>query len=145
MNIWDELNVWVVKSGVSLGGLPEPVRRLLLAVPAQALPVGQTLSEPEVNEILRQSLAGACRFLETDHVELRRWLVDTGWWQRDGFGRAYWRTADADVPESCRAIASAVAGVSLASWVADCRGAEAQRRQARRQAWEARPAQGHAA
>ena len=51
------------------------------------------MDEPGVNVHLKQALQGAARCLDTDHVELRRWLCDAGWLQRDGWGRAYQRAA----------------------------------------------------
>ena len=64
---------------------------LLMAAAAHAFAPDRTYTEPEVNERLRAWLAGAGAMLDVDHVELRRWLVDTGALARDGFGRAYAR------------------------------------------------------
>ena len=94
---------------------------------------GRAYTEPEVNACLRAWLAGAGAMLDVDHVELRRWLVDTGVLARDGFGRAYARGTPG------AAIAAAVhvlAGQDLAALVRDARAAEAVRRDARRTQWE---------
>jgi hypothetical protein len=81
----------VVKEGLSLGGLKEGERTLVLALAATVFEPGQPLTEPQVNLQLKQFLAEPGTFLDVDHVELRRWLVDAGWLQRDGFGRQYQR------------------------------------------------------
>ena len=38
-----------------------------------------------------RSVEGSLERLQTDHVELRRWLVDAGFVTRDGWGHAYAR------------------------------------------------------
>ncbi len=130
----DRLPALVVKSGVSLGGLPDEDRQLALAVAAAALPLGEGFAEAQVNARLRRSLAEECAFLATDHVELRRWLVDTGWWRRDGFGRCYQRVAVAELGDSQRPLAEAVGGLDLPAWVAGARDARKAERERRRQA-----------
>jgi len=110
------LSAMVVKSGLGLGQMIDGDRLLALAVPAWRLPLGLAASEAQVNDWLRASLAAEAAFLRTDHVELRRWLVDTGWWQRDGFGRAYTRPAADELPPPLKTIAEALALVEPASW-----------------------------
>ena len=83
-----------VKHGVGLGALMGSRGDEFAAALASAslvLPAGATSSEREVNERLRAWLAGPGAMLATDHVELRRWLVDLGLVERDGYGRAYVR------------------------------------------------------
>jgi hypothetical protein len=129
----------VCKSGVGLGGLPQAMRVLALAVPALVLAPGTDATEPEVNALLKQALAGAAQFLDTDHVELRRWLIDTGWWQRDGFGHAYRRTpADGLSPLQAQLLRE-LQGLDLPAWVARQREAHRRRRAARKRDWAARP------
>ena len=127
-----KLSGMVVKTGVSLGQMLDADRRLALALPAWRLPVGQGLTEGEVNELLKDSLGAESAFLRTDHVELRRWLVDTGWWARDGFGRAYTRPAAHALPEDLRPIAQALSMVDPAGWalqqIAIYRAAQRERR-----------------
>jgi hypothetical protein len=130
-----ELAALVLKSGVGIGGLSRGQRDLALAVPALALPLGQVADEAQVNRLLQQALAAQAAFLDTDHVELRRWLVDAGWWQRDGYGRAYERTPVQALPDELRHLTLALAGLDLADWVATQRDAERARRAARRDAW----------
>lgn len=111
-----KLSGMVVKTGVSPGQLSDSERRLALALPAWRLPVGVSVAESDVNELLRQSLGAEAAFLRTDHVELRRWLVDIGWWRRDGYGRAYARPALEELPPDLRLIAQALSTVEPAAW-----------------------------
>ena len=73
------------------------------------MPLGTQVTEAQANDLLRQALGAQAAFLGTDHVELRRWLVDTHWWSRDGFGRAYWRTPLADLTQEQRDIGEILA------------------------------------
>jgi hypothetical protein len=132
----------VVKEGVALGVLTEPQRALALGFVWAGLPRAE-LTERAVNDALKAQLAGAARCLDTDHVELRRWLCDTGWLQRDGYGRAYRRVAPAALPAACAAIGRALESAfdegATAAW-ADTRRTEREAaRLARRRAFEARP------
>ena len=110
------LSAMVVKTGLMLGQMTDGDRLLALALPAWRLPEAPPHTEAEVNELLKTCLAAEAAFLRTDHVELRRWLVDTGWWQRDGFGRAYTRPPEHQLPEQLRAAARALATVEPAVW-----------------------------
>ena len=132
------LALLAVKNGVSLGGLSPEERQLVLAVAIDAVPLGQTLSESQVNACLKAALAGRVCFLGTDHVELRRWLVDAGWMLRDGFGRAYVRADQAQLPEPLRELGSCLSPLDLDDWIAARRQDRQASRDARRAAWEAR-------
>lgn len=133
------LAAMVVKTGLGLGQMTDGDRLIALALPAHRLREGDLHSEAEVNALLKDSLANESAFLRTDHVELRRWLVDTGWWRRDGFGRAYVRPPVAGLPERLQAIASALSSVEPAVWgrqqIHNHRAAQ----QARRARWNAAP------
>lgn len=129
------LAVLVVKQGVGLGTLTHPQRLLALGVAAAALDGGPDFTEAQVNAALKAWLAGPAAFLDTDHVELRRWLVDTGWWRRDGYGRACTRVPAAELVPELRAIDAAIARLSLAPWIASQRERVQAQRLARRQAW----------
>ena len=59
------LAVWVVKDGVSLGGLSPGLREQALAVVWAGLPI-DVMSEKAANAALQAHLAGAARFLDTD-------------------------------------------------------------------------------
>lgn len=126
----------VVKSGVMLGGLSQADRLLALALPAARLGEGQAASEVEVNARLRASLGEEAAFIDVDHVELRRWLVDSGWWRRDGFGRRYERVPTDALPGELREVADALAGLDLPAWAAACRDTLRRQREQRRQAWQ---------
>ena len=131
----------VVKDGVMLGGLTEPQRALALGFVWSGLP-RTGLDERGVNERLKAQLAGAARCIDTDHVELRRWLCDTGWLARDGYGRAYQRVAVAALPPACAELGAALESVfdggDTAAFAEAQRQARAAERQARRRAFEAR-------
>lgn len=125
----------VVKDHVSLGGLASAEMALALAAAHATLPAAVPLSEREVNEALKAALAGAVCWLGTDHVELRRWLVDAGWLTRDGFGREYRALPHAALPAEQQALARALATVDIGRWVAGERGREAQVRAERKARW----------
>lgn len=127
----------VLKTGVGLGGLPEAQRDLALSLVWAALPAATVWTEPQVNQQLKAALAGVAAFLDIDHVELRRWLVDGGWLERDGFGRAYQRVEAASMPAAQAAQAAALAGVDVSAWAGAQRAEQAARREARRRAHEA--------
>lgn len=131
------LALLVVKQGVGLGTLSQGQRDLALALAWAGLP-RRPMSEPEVNAALRARLAGAACCLDTDHVELRRWLVDAGWLQRDGFGREYRRVAAADVRVEQWGLAAALDALDSDAFVARARAEHAARRAQRRQAWDRR-------
>jgi hypothetical protein len=125
----------VVKNGVSIGGLSAGDRLLVLGLVWAGLPIAPC-SERRVNDALREQLAGPALCLGTDHVELRRWLVDGGWLMRDGFGREYQRVEASALPSEQQALANELAAFDAAAWVQAERGAMAERREARRREWQ---------
>ena len=129
----EQLSRFVVKDGVSLGLLSEAERRLALAWVWAGLPASETMSEPGINQVLKAQLAGPVACLHIDHVELRRWLVDGGWLQRDGYGREYRR---APAPAAHAGLAAVLNGLDTAAWTAERRLAFEAGRSARRQRWE---------
>jgi len=126
----------VVKDRVGLGGLPQGPQAQALAWVWAGLPEGLALSEREVNEALKAQLDAAAVWLDTDHVELRRWLVDAGWLQRDGWGREYRRVPAARIAPEWQALAAACAAVDTAAWTAQRRAAQAVARAERRRLWQ---------
>lgn len=126
----------VRKNGVALGRLSGVQRHQALALVWSTLPVDGAFSEPQVNQRLLAALAGVGAFLDTDHVELRRWLVDAGWLYRDDWGRRY-RPLPADLlPPELQAVAAALSGLDSAAWVAAERAAVAALREDRRRRWQ---------
>ncbi|CAG0986387.1 hypothetical protein BURK1_02027 [Burkholderiales bacterium] len=84
-----------VKQGVGLGALAGARGEEFAAVVAAAslaIPADRAIPERDVNDRLLAWLAGPGAMLATDHVELRRWLVDLGLLERDGYGREYRRS-----------------------------------------------------
>jgi tRNA(adenine34) deaminase len=112
---------------------------LLMASAALHLPVEAGLSEGEANDRLREFLAGAGAMLDTDHVELRRWLVDLGFVSRSDRGTDYRRR---ELPSWLQAAGRNLDARQLRASVEHARQAQQQRRQARKQAWLAQAAAG---
>jgi len=137
------LAAFVVKDGVMLGGLTDRQRLAALALIWAALPPAAALTEAGINAALKAQLASVARCLDTDHAELRRWLVDTGFLQRDGFGRCHEQTALQAMPPAARAAAggvlAATADRGTADWVQSLRAERAAQRAQRRSAWQASP------
>lgn len=134
---WARLGRLVVKQGLGIGALPPADRVLLLALAWSCLP-DEVLSERQINDRLRSQLAGPLACLDTDHVELRRWLVDGAWLQRDGFGREYRRASPAQLQHPpALAAAQALAELDGRTWVAQQQAAHQALRASRRLAWQA--------
>ena len=135
MQLPPRLESLVLKSGLHLGLLSEPDRALLLALAACAIESGPTLREDDVNRRLSDWLADVGAMVQTDHVELRRWLVDAGYLARDGWGYAYVRgPAELDL---ARQVLRTTDGTALASAVRSVRVAAQSARIARQRAFEA--------
>ena len=108
---------------------------VVTAAAALALDAGRHYTEGEVNARLKDWLAGSGAMLVTDHVELRRWLVDCRLVARDGYGREYWRTA---APAAWRDVLAALDGIDLATEAAAARQGDAYARAERKARWKAR-------
>ena len=61
----------------TLVSLPPPDRAVLVATIVRGFDAAAVYREREVNDVLRAWLGGAGAMVETDHVHIRRWLVDT--------------------------------------------------------------------
>ncbi len=107
---------------------------VVMAAAAQGLAPGHEYSEVEVNEQLKAFLAQAGAMLATDHVELRRWLVDCGLFERDGFGRRYVRAA---APQAFAAAVDGLRNVDLDSVARDACTADVKARAERKARWTA--------
>ena len=125
-----------LRNGLSMGALATGSGSdfaLVLAAAGCAFQEGEALNERAVNDRLKGFLEGAGAMLAVDHVELRRWLVDNGVLARDGFGRCYTRgTPRPEIAAPLRELA----GHDLAALVTAERTRDAQRRAARKEAWE---------
>jgi len=130
MDTATRLDRLAVKTGVSLGLLPAADRDAVLAWAAMHLPAADALDERGVNAVLQAFLRDGGTMLRTDHVELRRWLVDAGWLERDGFGRAYRLAASA--PERVSALLGDTSAERLDARIGSRRAAEATERRLRR-------------
>jgi tRNA(Arg) A34 adenosine deaminase TadA len=128
-----------VRRGISLGGLASGRQedfRTVLAAAALALGEGDVYDERAVNARLQAWLGAPGAMLDVDHVELRRWLVDTGLVGRDGYGHRYERAAPP--PAAFADALAGLAGCDLALFAHEAREAEQRARDARRGAWAAR-------
>lgn len=105
---------------------------VVMAAATLAFEAHREFSEAEVNAVLKTWLAGAGAMLATDHVELRRWLVDCRLVVRDGFGRRY---ARGPAPGAFAAAVDALAGVDLEAIVAVACAEDARRRADRKAEW----------
>jgi tRNA(adenine34) deaminase len=138
----DPLSTWRRLSaldGLTLGTLQHNRKHefgVLLAAAALAFDPDASYSEAQVNERLQTWIAGPGRMVDTDHAELRRFLVDMRLLSRDGYGRSYRR-----VPAS-GSLADALEGLSgidLIAIASDARDARA----ARKARWLASAARSH--
>ncbi len=128
-----------VRRGIALGGLASGRQddfRAVLAAAALALDEGAGYDESAVNARLKAWLDGPGAMVEVDHVELRRWLVDTGLVRRDGYGRHYTRAEP--VPDAFAHALAGLAGVDLALLAAEARESEREARESRQATWRAR-------
>jgi hypothetical protein len=128
----------VVKEHVHLGSLAQYSRALAFAFVWAGLPKDAVFDERALNGALMAQLADAVRFLDTDHVELRRWLVDAGWLARDGFGREYRRVEPDALPAEYRSLAAALEGLDPPAWARAQRNRKDEERARRHAAWAAR-------
>src|SRR5678816_4101403 len=131
----DRMAQLALRHGVHLSTLQQKDGRdleLFFAGAALAFPPDVTLSEHDSNEILKRFLASAGVMVSTDHVELRRWMVDTGFLQRSDFGTDYRRGT---IPEWLSEAAQQLDFERIAKTVAQSRSANEAQRETRRQAW----------
>jgi tRNA(adenine34) deaminase len=127
-----------LRHGVHLSTLQQKDGRDLELIFASALlhfPSDRLLDERGANEVLKAFLAGSGAMLATDHVELRRWLVDSGFVRRSDYGTDYRRGV---LPDWLAAAAVQLDARRIQIVVGAAREAHAEQREARRQAWLAR-------
>ena len=126
------------RQGVHLASLQQPDGRdleLVFASAALTFPPDGRLTEREANERLKHFLTTAGAMIDTDHVELRRWMVDTGFIRRSDHGTDYRRGS---FPDWLNGAAGALEFEAIAKTVAQARRDREAERDARRQAWLAR-------
>jgi hypothetical protein len=133
-----------VRHGLSLGVMRSAAPgdfAVMLVAASQAFASHEVYSERSVNERLSAWLADAGAMLAIDHVELRRWLVDTGVLMRDGYGRAY----SLGTPSSpIGALMAALGTIDLAAVARAARALDAAEREVRKTQWTSRTAVGDA-
>jgi len=125
-----------VKRGLTPGTLldasPEDFHLLLLSL-RRVFAMSREYAEGEVNELIANWLASAGGMLDVDYVELRRWLVDMAILSRDAYGRAY---SVAPLPAHLSRLDADIAKLDFAREFADANTREAQKRAARKAAWQ---------
>lgn len=129
------------RHGMHLSSLSQKSGRdleLILATAALHFPEHQALTEKQANEALRGFLSGLGAFVDTDHVELRRWLADTGFIVRSDRGTDYRR---GHFPGWLASAAEHIDLDALAATVRESVSQRAAERDARKQAWLAKAAQ----
>ena len=128
------------RRGLAIGTMLGAARSdldLLLASAALHLPAGDGLDERAASERLRRFLATTGAMLDTDHAELRRWLVDLGFVARSDRGTDYRRGL---MPAWLKAAAEQLDVQAIGDAVERARTRHDAERQARKQAWLARTA-----
>ena len=128
------------RQGIGIGTLLGAARAdldLLLASAALQLPVGDGLGEREASARLSEFLSTTGAMLDTDHAELRRWLVDLGFALRNDRGSDYRRGT---LPAWLQDAADELDPQRLRDAVEQARAKHENERQARKQAWLARTA-----
>lgn len=124
------LETIAVKHDLALGLMGDADRVATLAFAAIHFVPGTAYDERSVNALLVDWLGRGGAMLRTDHVELRRWLVDGGWLERDGFGRRYALAVGA--PARAASVLGDASADALTAAVARVRAVDAQRRAERR-------------
>jgi tRNA(adenine34) deaminase len=126
------------RDGLLLSTLRERDARdfeLMLASATLFLPAGQLLDERSANRHLKRFLETAGAMLDTDHVELRRWLADLGFVHRSDYGTDYRRGV---LPDWLAGAAAQLDAEQLGRAVQGSREARTRERAARKAAWIAR-------
>jgi tRNA(adenine34) deaminase len=124
-----------VRHGVHLSTLQQKTGgdlELLFASASLAFPADKSLTEREANDILQRFLATAGVMVATDHVELRRWMVDLGYLRRSDYGTDYRR---GPLPKWLSEAAQELDIERIATTVQQVRQRDESEREARRQAW----------
>jgi tRNA(adenine34) deaminase len=127
-----------VRQGVHISSLQQKDGRdleLVFATASLYFPAHRLLDERGANTVLKEFLATAGAMLDTDHVELRRWLVDTGFVRRTDFGSDYRRGM---LPSWLEDAAGTLDPQQVADAALQARAAHDAQREAKRQAWLAR-------
>ena len=113
------LAVWrhlALTPGRTLGALQQGRKDeyvVVTAGAALAFDARRDYAESEVNVVLERWLAVTATMLETDHVQLRRALVDCGLLERDPYGKSYRRARM--TPAAWRTALATLEGVDLAA------------------------------
>lgn len=114
------------KRGMSLWTVKLDELALILMAFTQTVGPAETFTEREFSVRLEHWLHGDGEFLRTDFAELRRALVDLGFFARDPSGAVYRRAQS--WPVRWRALCTAVQDIALTEVLARARAEEASQR-----------------
>ncbi|WP_047238940.1 DUF2087 domain-containing protein [Chromobacterium subtsugae] len=110
----------VSKKEITLGRMSRDDMHITLALACLCVPVAVELSEAAVSQALKRWLETDGAMLRIDHVELRRTLIDLGFWERDNYGRLYRRPAPEEGRTGYQYIV-ALQSIDIAQFVRDAR------------------------
>jgi hypothetical protein len=131
-----KLQALAIKRDVLPGSIDDATLGAMLFDAAHTIPADRDVSEREATEGLTAWLAGNGAMLRYDAVELRRQLVDWQFIERDGFGRAYRRAAEA--PTRFAEVCAVAATLDFNPLIAAARERDAEARAARKAAHSGR-------
>lgn len=136
MNPVERFRKLAIKRGLTPGAMlaaSSAEFNMLLFSLRREFAVSRTYAEHEVNERIKHWLQSVGGMLEVDHVEMRRWLVDLAILARDAYGHAYQL---APAPARLRALDTELAQIDFAREFADASARDADKRAARKAAWQ---------
>ena len=128
-----KLQVLAVKHDMLPSSIDDATLGAMLFYAARTIAVDQDVTERAATDALTEWLNGNGVMLRYDAVELRRQLVDWQFIVRDGFGRAYRRTAVA--PARFADVCAAAATLDFTSLVAEARARDSDARASRKAAY----------
>jgi len=119
------LTALCVRSGLHGLARKRSDRAILLKSIVQRLVPGRAYTQVEINESIQEWLRAVAPALETDHVSLRRSLVDERFLEREAGGATYWLGCR---PPGAIGFAAEVEGLDIQDVVEKARRAVAARR-----------------
>ena len=128
--ILDRFRHLLLRQEVHIGNLSASDLGLIIVAAGLAIPKELSSSEKEVTERLDQWLATVGTNIQADAVEMRRYLVDYRCLERDPAGKVY--TRPSAWPTRWQELAAELAPFDLASFAAQVRLEEIERRAARK-------------
>ncbi len=128
----DRFKHLLLRNEIVISNLSDSDMGIIVVAAALTIPKHATYTEKEITELLGRCLSTVGSNLQTDAVELRRYLVDSRCLHRDPAGRAYTRSDD--WPSKWKEIAAELESVDVAQFADQVRTDDAERRAARKKA-----------